>query len=128
MLLSRAAQVALAVLPLLDPSGPSGRGHGVRELAEKSGLPAPFVAKVLQRLADRGLLRSKRGRAGGFLLGRPAAEMTVADVVLALAGKDDLQAAFPAPAGPAGRLLAPAREMTLHLLDRTSLRDLARLP
>lgn len=128
MFLSRAQEVALAALPLLDPRGPPGRGRGVKDLAEEARVPAPFLAKVLGRLVDRGLLRSQRGRTGGFLLGRPAAEITLADVVLALGKKEDLEAAFPEPPGPAARLLAPVRADFLARLRSTYLTDLAAPP
>jgi Rrf2 family protein len=124
MFFSRAQEVALAVLPLLDPRGPAGAGRGVKDLAADSGVPAPFLAKVLGRLVDRGLLRSRRGRAGGFVLGRPAGEITLADVVLALEKKGDLEAAFPAPPGPSARLLAPVRRTFLEALRTTSLAGL----
>ena len=72
MFFSRAQEIALEALPLLDPRGPAGKGRGVKDLAAASGVPAPFLAKILGRLVDRGLLRSRRGRTGGFVLGRPA--------------------------------------------------------
>ncbi|MGA7990384.1 MAG: Rrf2 family transcriptional regulator [Thermoanaerobaculia bacterium] len=125
MFFSRAQEVALAALPLLDPHGPSGPGRGVKDLAADARVPAPFLAKVLGRLVDRGLLRSKRGRTGGFVLGRPADEITLADVVLALERKGDLEAAFPEPPGPAARLLAPLRHDFLERLRATRLVDLA---
>jgi Rrf2 family protein len=128
MFFSRAQEIALASLPFLDPRGPEGKGRGVKELARDSGVPAPFLAKVLGRLVDRGLLRSRRGRTGGFVLGRPAAEITLADVVLALGRKDDLEAAFPAPPGAPGRLLAPVRGAFLESLRVTSLADLSSAP
>ncbi len=128
MFFSRAQEVALAALPLLDPRGPAGRGRGVKELAADARVPAPFLAKVLGRLVDRGLLRSRRGRAGGFVLGRPAEEITLADVVLALQRKGDLEAAFPEPPGAAARLLAPVRGEFLARLRGTRLADLAAGP
>lgn len=127
MFFSRAQEVALAALPLLDPRGPAGRGRGVKDLAAGSGVPAPFLAKVLGRLVDRGLLRSRRGRTGGFVLGRPAGEITLADVVLALEKKGDLEGAFPDPPGAAARLLAPVRRAFLEALRKTSLADLSGL-
>jgi len=126
VLLSRAAEVALAALPLLDGRGPLARGRGAKALAEASGVPAPFLAKVLQRLVERGLLRSKRGRTGGFVLGRPAAEITVADVVLALEGPEELDAAFPPMQGPAGRLFAPVRSRVFDVMRKTTVADLAK--
>ena len=130
MFFSRAQEVALAALPLLDPRGPAGKGRGVKDLAADARVPGPFLAKVLGRLVDRGLLRSRRGRTGGFVLGRPADEITLADVVLALGRKGDLEAAFPEPPGAPARLLAPVRRDFLEALRTTRLADLAapRLP
>lgn len=124
-MLSRAAEVALLALPRLDPAGPSGRGRAVAELAAASGTPRPFLGKVLQRLVGAGLLRSRKGPGGGFLLGRPAREVSLADVVAALERRDDVAAVFPAPPGPAGPPLAPAREALLRALRETTLADLA---
>jgi Rrf2 family protein len=124
MFFSRAQEVALVALPLLDPCGPSAPGRGVRDLAAAADVPGPFLSKVLGRLVDRGLLRSRRGRTGGFVLGRPAAEITLADVVLALSRREDLEAAFPEPPGAAARLLAPVRRDFLERLRLTRLTDL----
>ena len=126
MLLSRAAEVALAVLPRLDPRGPAGPGAGVKALAGAARGPAPFLAKVLQRLVRRGLLRSKRGRSGGYVLGRPAAEITVADVVLALERHDELEFVFPPVAGPAARLLEPVRSRLFDVMKTTTVADLGK--
>jgi Rrf2 family protein len=122
---TRAQEIALAVLPLLDPRGPQGRGRGVIAIAQAAGVPAPFLSKVLGRLVNRGLLRSRRGRGGGFVLGRPASDITLADVALALERRDDLERAFPPVAGPVGAVLAPARREFLERLQRTRLSDLA---
>jgi Rrf2 family protein len=128
MFFSRAQEVALAALPLLDPRGPAGAGRGVKDLAADAGVPAPFLAKVLGRLVDRGLLRSRRGRTGGFVLGRPADEITLADVVLALEKKGELEAVFPEPPGGAATILAAVRRDFLERLRATHLTDLAAAP
>ena len=128
MFFSRAQEVALASLVHLDRRGPAGEGRGVRELAAAAGVPAPFLQKVLGRLVDRGLLRSRRGRKGGFVLGRPAAEITLADVVLALEKRDDLEAAFRAPAGPAAPVFGRVRRDLLDTLQTTRLADVAPPP
>jgi len=122
---TRAQEIAFASLPLLDPCGPQGKGRGVIAIAQAAGVPAPFLSKVLGRLVDRGLLRSRRGRGGGFVLGRPASDITLADVALALERRDDLERAFPPVAGPLGAVLAPAREDFLERMRRTRLSDLA---
>lgn len=56
------------------------------QLAEETGLPAPTVQKVVSRLTAAGLLRSTRGVGGGLKLARPAAAITLADIVEAVEG------------------------------------------
>ncbi len=56
------------------------------ELAAQTHLPAPMVSKILKLLAKSGLLTSHRGVLGGYELARSAAEINVADVILALEG------------------------------------------
>lgn len=56
------------------------------ELAAETGLPAPTVAKVVSKLTAAGLLRSVRGAHGGLQLARPAAAITLADIVEAVEG------------------------------------------
>ncbi|HOB13092.1 MAG TPA: SUF system Fe-S cluster assembly regulator [Novosphingobium sp.] len=56
------------------------------QLAEESGLPAPTVQKLVSRLTAAGLLRSSRGIGGGLKLARPAAAISLADIVEAVEG------------------------------------------
>jgi FeS assembly SUF system regulator len=56
------------------------------QLAEETGLPAPTVQKLVSRLTAAGLLRSSRGVGGGLKLARPAAAISLADIVEALEG------------------------------------------
>ena len=56
------------------------------QLAEETGLPAPSVQKLVSRLSAAGLLKSVRGAGGGFKLARPAAAITLADIVEAVEG------------------------------------------
>lgn len=60
--------------------------HTVAQLAERTGVPAPTVAKLMKSLAPAGLMRSQRGASGGYVLASPPAEITVADIVVALDG------------------------------------------
>jgi Rrf2 family protein len=57
-----------------------------REIAEQYDIPIELMAKVLQRLVRIGLLASTQGTRGGYALGRPAAAITVADVIEAIDG------------------------------------------
>lgn len=56
------------------------------ELAAETGLPAPTVQKLVSKLTAAGLLRSVRGVGGGLQLARPAAAITLADIVEAVEG------------------------------------------
>ncbi|MCR2832321.1 SUF system Fe-S cluster assembly regulator [Parerythrobacter lacustris] len=62
------------------------------ELAAETGLPAPTVQKVVSKLTAAGLLRSTRGAGGGLQLARPAAAITLADIVEAVEGPITLTA------------------------------------
>ena len=63
-----------------------GKRTSAGELAVETGLPAPTVAKVVSKLTAAGLLRSVRGAHGGLQLARPAAAISLADIVEAMEG------------------------------------------
>jgi Rrf2 family iron-sulfur cluster assembly transcriptional regulator len=53
----------------------------VEDIAESLEVPRNYLSKILHVLARSGLLASTRGPGGGFRLARPAAELTLADIV-----------------------------------------------
>jgi Rrf2 family protein len=59
----------------------------VAEIAAKRLLPPAFVRRVVARLAAAGILRTVRGARGGVQLARPAAEISLLDVVRAIEGR-----------------------------------------
>jgi Rrf2 family cysteine metabolism transcriptional repressor len=56
------------------------------EIAEHDGMPLAYLEHLVARLRKAGLIDSRRGSRGGYLLARPAAEITMAEVVEALEG------------------------------------------
>ena len=56
------------------------------EIAEHDGLPLAYLEHLVARLRKAGLVDSRRGSRGGYLLARPPAEITMAEVVEALEG------------------------------------------
>ncbi|HYV98244.1 MAG TPA: Rrf2 family transcriptional regulator [Gemmatimonadaceae bacterium] len=54
-----------------------------RELAERERLPADYVEQILLRMRRAGIVTSTRGAKGGYVLARPASEITVRDVITA---------------------------------------------
>ena len=55
-------------------------------LADRQGIPPKFLENILADLRRAGLVRSQRGAEGGYWLARPAADVTVADVIRAVEG------------------------------------------
>ena len=83
--LSKKADYALIAMKHLARK--SGRSStSAREIAEQYDIPIELMAKVLQRLVRTGLLVSTQGTRGGYLLGRPSAGISVADVIQAIDG------------------------------------------
>jgi Rrf2 family iron-sulfur cluster assembly transcriptional regulator len=77
------ASRALLSLALHDEgSGPTA----VRDIAERTGLPQPYLEQILLALKGAGLVRSKRGVGGGYVLARQPGEITLGDVVSAVEG------------------------------------------
>src|ERR1700716_510941 len=64
----------------LDPVVP------LAEIAERDGLPLAYLEHLVARLRKAGLIDSRRGARGGYMLARPSTEITMAEVVEALEG------------------------------------------
>ncbi|MCP4726754.1 MAG: Rrf2 family transcriptional regulator [bacterium] len=60
-----------------------------KDIAERLDIPAPYLAKTLQLLSKRGILRSIKGPNGGFTLDKPANKITLRDIVEAVDGLDN---------------------------------------
>ena len=73
---------ALLSLSLHGDDGPTS----VRDIAERTGLPQPYLEQILLALKGAGLVRSKRGVGGGYILARDPAEIDLAQIVSAVDG------------------------------------------
>jgi FeS assembly SUF system regulator len=82
--ISRLTDYAVIILAELaqTQAGPSSASA----MAGRTRLPEPTVSKVMKLLAREGLITSSRGAAGGYRLSRPLAELSVADVIVAIDG------------------------------------------
>jgi Rrf2 family protein len=65
-----------------DEQGPTS----VRDVAERTGLPQPYLEQILLALKGAGLVRSKRGVGGGYVLARPPEDITLGQIVSAVEG------------------------------------------
>jgi Rrf2 family nitric oxide-sensitive transcriptional repressor len=80
-LLSRKVDYALLILSYLHQRQ---EGGCARAVAERFGLGRPFVANILKELCHNGFVASQRGVKGGYVLRRPPAAITLAELMDAL--------------------------------------------
>lgn len=79
-MLSQKARYALHALIVLAEHG--GREPMmIADIAEEARVPRKFLEQILLGLKKRGIVQSMRGRAGGYRLGRPAKEISFADII-----------------------------------------------
>lgn len=74
-----------AMVVLIDVARSDTR-RSAQQIAARTGLPLPTVAKLMKSLGRAGLVASHRGAAGGYALSRHQNEITVADVIQAVEG------------------------------------------
>ena len=85
MRLSNLADYAVVTMSAAARHCGGGRSSAAA-LAAETGLPVPTVQKLVSKLTAAGLLRSARGAGGGLQLARPAAAISLADIVEAVEG------------------------------------------
>src|SRR5881392_2452065 len=62
------------------------RPTSVKEIAERTSLPQPYLEQILLAVKGAGLVRSKRGVGGGYVLARAPEDITLAEIVSAVDG------------------------------------------
>ncbi|MCK7592717.1 SUF system Fe-S cluster assembly regulator [Pseudomarimonas salicorniae] len=82
--ISKLTDYATVVLTLLAEQADGI--HSASDLAARAKLEPPTVSKLLKMLGQAGLVESFRGASGGYRLARPAAQISVADIVTAMEG------------------------------------------
>lgn len=90
------AMLALALRPGPQPMS-------IKEIAERNDLPEHYLEQLITPLRRAGLVQSARGAQGGYLLSRPASEITLLEVVEALDGPIEPEACACPPGVPHGR-------------------------
>lgn len=131
---ARADYAIRALLELAAASDASIRGDAI---ARAQGIPAKYLENLLADLRRARLIASQRGVQGGYRLARPAAEITLADVIRAidgpLAGVRDSapeDVSYPGPAASLRDVWVALRASMRGVLEATTLADVAagRLP
>ena len=85
MMFSTRAEYGVRVMVQLARRS-DGQPVSLADIAAQDGLPVAYLEHLVARLRKAGLVDSRRGARGGYLLTRPAEEITMAEVVEALEG------------------------------------------
>ena len=106
----------------------------VKDIARRQQIPEEYLGQLMVGLRRAGLVHSVRGAAGGYLLARPPAEITVAQVLETLEGPlalvDGLSGPPPSDAGRRGpggairELWWEATQAATRVLSACSIEDL----
>ena len=86
MMFSTKAEYGVRVMVDLARRG-GAQPVALTEIAEAEGLPLAYLEHLVARLRRAGLVESRRGARGGYLLAREPAQITMAEVVEALEGR-----------------------------------------
>ena len=116
---------------------PDGVAIKAEDIAQAQDIPLNFLLGILRELRNGHLVRSVRGREGGYLLSRPSEEITLADVIRVvdgpLANVRDLsltQISYPGAAASLRDVWLAVRGSLREVLETVTVADLAagRLP
>ena len=101
-------------------------------ISQAQAIPLKFLENILSDLRHAGIVRSQRGAEGGYWLARPAAEVTVADVIravdgplAAVRGERPENVSYAGPAEPLQRVWIALRKNLRDVVEEVSLADLA---
>jgi Rrf2 family protein len=131
MIFSNATEYAIRGLSELAGRGVNGPVM-LDELVAGTDLPRDFLAKIFQKLVRAGILKSAKGRGGGFTLAKPQHDVTLIDIVEAIEGPQLLDACVVGlekcnDTMPCAQhdLYKPIRQRLKDYLRTTTLADLA---
>ncbi len=87
MLLTRATEYALLSLDVIRKSD---MPIGAEQLSYDLSIPKSFLAKILQSLAKKGILESRKGAHGGFTLAKDVDDISISEIIIASEGKSPI--------------------------------------
>lgn len=132
MLLSRTSQYAVQAL-IYMATQPAATPVLNKDIAARLGVPAPYLAKILQALAKGNLLFSFRGRLGGFCLREDGNRITLMEILLLTEGPAFTQSCLlglkkcsDETACPLHFRWIPVKKKIIDLLEETTLEKLAK--
>ena len=135
MQVSRKIDYALRAVIHLANEETSDRACSVAEIASRERVPRQFLEKIVRELIHKGLVRSRRGPHGGYVLARPADRVTFRDVVEAVEGPISLNVCvgehpdcFLLGACGMNRVWREGQRRVMDLFENTTIADVRRPP
>jgi len=133
MRLSKKTEYALKAL-IYAARHPEGTTFQIKELADRNGIPKKFLELILLELKNAGIVQSRRGVGGGYILARRPETVRSTEIIEAIEGPVSPERAqqgrgkkLPGEESPAvSRLVRETSEAIRSALDRWTLADLAR--
>jgi Rrf2 family protein len=127
------AKVDYAVRAAVELAAATGEKPVKAErIATAQGIPLNFLENILGELRHAGIVRSHRGAEGGFRLAKPAAELTVADIIRAVEGPlasvrggPPEEATYPGAAESLPRVWIAVRQSLRKVAEHVSVADIA---
>jgi len=77
---------ACRAMEALSLHHPNSRPLRIDDIAQREAIPANYLVQILIDLKSKGLIQSRRGKAGGYVLAKQPKEITVGDVLRAIQG------------------------------------------
>ena len=132
MKVSAKADYAVRAAAELAAAQDTGSLVRAETIATAQGIPQRFLENILSDLRHAGLVQSQRGAEGGHRLNRPAAEISVADIIravdgplAAVRGERPESVTYAGPAEPLQRVWIAVRKNLRDVVEEVSLADLA---
>jgi Rrf2 family protein len=119
-MISKKTKYGLQALFFLSKRSP-GTSVLIGDLAKEEGIPQKFLEAILLDLKNHGLLRSKKGKGGGYALAKPVDQITVGEVIHILEGQ-----IFNVSHGDSNEVKTIVKELNdavSNILDKTTLFD-----
>lgn len=131
---SKACEYALRAVLYISIKSVNGSRLGIPQIAKEIDAPVPFTAKILQTLVREGVISSIKGPNGGFFIDPESEPISLASVVRAIDGSDDVLHSctlglkecsdkFPCPIH---HEIKRYKERLRKIMKETTIRDLSR--
>lgn len=121
-MVSQTAEYGLQAVLFLAKAG--GGPAVAQDISDATGVPKGYLHKILRRLGKAGILGSQRGVGGGYVLLKPASQISALEVIRATASTVQTQATNDKAEDPVHLMIERGARRMDELFESTSVQDL----